>query len=667
MENIFVEFLPPWIETGLQPAFYDKESGTVLQQTARMYARVNMLIRMFNKLSKNTKTTVEDYINQFNELHDYVHDYFDNLDVQEEINNKLDEMYDGGQLSDIIAQYIGLGALITFDTLSDLIASENLSKGSKCKTLGKETLGDGFGAYYEVDETGDIALDNGLYATLVPNFGGNNYYSYYNDITTVTERHYNTTCYITTIPVDDSRGDEIKPYIAQCNESPLRYAQKNNTSVTINASLGKHTLIHDGSVLVDRDSGNASLPDAARYLALTADRGLIDFQANTATAQNMINGGAIEAWLVFYKIISNGTFPDWDEIDAEWGDEGAHIATYRHPRQCIGIKYDKTIVILTTDGRRPNEYGLTSEECATILADLGCINAWNLDGGGSTSTAINGYKLNANIDNDYTSDREAIDACLNVSLPTIDKELADVNSYVGKAINENNGKLIKLINNTIITGSNGDVDPLIGLQTLRYHVQSSNAPSGAGYLQNYPISDPQLLGTYGKQIWYERARGRIYTRSMSESVFSSWRPSDGYKGYIYDRSQLYLPIEADDTYEKYTFANNEQTTINNSVAYLDFMSISDNDEVVFAGDIVKVLVTLEFDLHTTSAAGTRYVRAKEGTTVIPQSLSQWKDNAGTNTHTIKFICNANKPLSFEFYGKAGDTISRLRVCAESFD
>lgn len=102
MENIFVEFLPPWIETGLQPAFYDKESGTVLQQTARMYARVNMLIRMFNKLSKNTKTTVEDYINQFNELHDYVHDYFDNLDVQEEINNKLDAFAQDGTLYRLI-------------------------------------------------------------------------------------------------------------------------------------------------------------------------------------------------------------------------------------------------------------------------------------------------------------------------------------------------------------------------------------------------------------------------------------------------------------------------------------------------------------------------------------------------------------------------------------
>ena len=133
MENIFVEFLPPWVETGLQPAFYDKESGTVLQQTARMYARVNMLIRMFNKLSKNTKTTVEEYIDKFNSLHDYVMDYFKNLDVQEEINNKLDEMSESGELERIITEYYEGSFDLIFpaygveggDTLGDCVIIKN--------------------------------------------------------------------------------------------------------------------------------------------------------------------------------------------------------------------------------------------------------------------------------------------------------------------------------------------------------------------------------------------------------------------------------------------------------------------------------------------------------------------------------------------------------------
>ena len=114
MNKIFAPFLPPWAETGLQPAFYDVESGTVLQQTARMYNKVNQLTRLFNEFSEATSEevnaferevndTVTEYIEKFTELKDFVDDYFDNLDVQEEINNKLDEMAEDGSLAMVLA------------------------------------------------------------------------------------------------------------------------------------------------------------------------------------------------------------------------------------------------------------------------------------------------------------------------------------------------------------------------------------------------------------------------------------------------------------------------------------------------------------------------------------------------------------------------------------
>ena len=52
MKN-FINFLPPWVETNIQPAFYDKQSGTCIQQTARMYAKVNQLVRIANEQGKN--------------------------------------------------------------------------------------------------------------------------------------------------------------------------------------------------------------------------------------------------------------------------------------------------------------------------------------------------------------------------------------------------------------------------------------------------------------------------------------------------------------------------------------------------------------------------------------------------------------------------------------
>ena len=168
-----INFLPPWVETGIQPAFYDKESGAVLQQTARMYARVNMLIRMFNKLSKETKETIEEYITKFNDLHDYVHDYFDNLDVQEEINNKLDAMAEAGTLQEIITAYIQANVAWCFDTVADMKTATNLVDGSYAQTLGYSAIGDGNNGLYYITETGTaddvnvIALDSGLYANLV--------------------------------------------------------------------------------------------------------------------------------------------------------------------------------------------------------------------------------------------------------------------------------------------------------------------------------------------------------------------------------------------------------------------------------------------------------------------------------------------------------------------
>lgn len=170
MNKLFVPFLPPWVETGLQPAFYDKESGSVLQQTARMYAKVNQLIRMFNCLSKETKEIVEEYILKFTELKDFVDDYFDNLDVQDEINNKLDEMVEAGTLQEIITAYIQANVAWTFDTVADMQQSTNLVSGSYARTLGFYSINDGGGSLYKIvasTDSHDITINESLGAVVI--------------------------------------------------------------------------------------------------------------------------------------------------------------------------------------------------------------------------------------------------------------------------------------------------------------------------------------------------------------------------------------------------------------------------------------------------------------------------------------------------------------------
>lgn len=86
----------------------------------------------------------------FVELKNYVDNYFKNLDVQQEINEKLDEMAEDGTLQEIITAYLQINGVLAFDTVADMKSASNLVDGSTCKTLGFYELNDGGGAFYKI-------------------------------------------------------------------------------------------------------------------------------------------------------------------------------------------------------------------------------------------------------------------------------------------------------------------------------------------------------------------------------------------------------------------------------------------------------------------------------------------------------------------------------------
>ncbi|MBS1563952.1 MAG: phosphodiester glycosidase family protein, partial [Bacteroidetes bacterium] len=63
----------------------------------------------------------------------------------------------------------------------------------------------------------------------------------------------------------------------------------------------------------------------------------------------------------------------------------------RHPRTAMGYTADGRLIILVIEGRHPGTAeGADLEQEAAILKDLGCREALNLDGGGSTCLLVNG-------------------------------------------------------------------------------------------------------------------------------------------------------------------------------------------------------------------------------------------------------------------------------------
>lgn len=131
-------------------------------------------------LNNNAKAVVE-LQNLYIELKNYVDNYFDNLDVQDEINNKLDEMAQDGELQSIIYNYINAKALFCFDNVQNMKDASNLIDGSYAKTLGFYSIKDGGEALYKIrTKTSTDTIDNmslftmsnnkNLVAEFIPNF-----------------------------------------------------------------------------------------------------------------------------------------------------------------------------------------------------------------------------------------------------------------------------------------------------------------------------------------------------------------------------------------------------------------------------------------------------------------------------------------------------------------
>ena len=98
----------------------------------------------------NNAEALEEVRNLYIELKNYVDTYFDSLDIQSEINTKLDDMAESGELAEIIAQYLQLAGLLVYNTKAELKNAENLVAGSFTMTFGNLTYNDGLGNYYKI-------------------------------------------------------------------------------------------------------------------------------------------------------------------------------------------------------------------------------------------------------------------------------------------------------------------------------------------------------------------------------------------------------------------------------------------------------------------------------------------------------------------------------------
>jgi hypothetical protein len=69
------------------------------------------------------------------------------------------------------------------------------------------------------------------------------------------------------------------------------------------------------------------------------------------------------------------------------------ITVGRYPRAAIGVDRDDVLAAVC-DGRADHDAGMTMTELGESMAALGCVDAMNLDGGGSASLVVDGALVN---------------------------------------------------------------------------------------------------------------------------------------------------------------------------------------------------------------------------------------------------------------------------------
>lgn len=170
-----IKYLNPFgrmcISMGMIPSTY-KESLTYEEQLLWL---INYLENTVIPAVNGNAEATEELQKYYQELKQYVDEYFDNLDIQEEIDNKLDDMAESGELADIIAQYLELAGVLAYSTLADLKGASNITDGSITMILGKNSFNDGKTAYYkirEIENTDVVDDDNIIAITNDPNLVG---------------------------------------------------------------------------------------------------------------------------------------------------------------------------------------------------------------------------------------------------------------------------------------------------------------------------------------------------------------------------------------------------------------------------------------------------------------------------------------------------------------
>lgn len=246
--------------------------------------------------------------------------------------------------------------------------------------------------------------------------------AYYNEIYYVSGRKHETTYNIVHIPHRDAEGNLIKIRKGISGNNPSKpqkmtareFSKENHATYVSNASTGSASQqklhgqqIYNGQILDTVKEDEYSQIKDRWTLAIGNDNTLTAFP-QSITAKEIKEKGYNNTVSGFGPLIMNGKKVYKD------GDYSEYVVK-PHPRQVIAQLPNKDLLFFNCDGRvnhpEMKEVGMDLHQVVDTLYDhYGEIEfAYNLDGGGSSSSVLRSQMLGRAVDDNHKKEREVLD------------------------------------------------------------------------------------------------------------------------------------------------------------------------------------------------------------------------------------------------------------------
>ena len=229
-----------------------------------------------------------------------------------------------------------------------------------------------------------------------------NYSDSHVSITVKEYREYDSAIYVADITVSDvsylKTALASNTYGRNITDTTSNIASENNAILTINGDYygarQSGYVIRNGN-LYRNSSGNR---DA---LAIMKNGEFKFVTEGETSAETLLENGALQVFSFGPVLLQDGS------ISVSENDE-VGMAMASNPRTAIGYLGKNHYVFVVSDGRTSESAGLSLYELAEFMQSLGVVDAYNLDGGGSSTMVFKGEVINTPTTNGHSTQERAV-------------------------------------------------------------------------------------------------------------------------------------------------------------------------------------------------------------------------------------------------------------------